>query len=125
MQYCTVGGKKELGRTEVRALYNAKGMDLFPRSVDYVHVTLQKELIQAMRDGLIPRNVAAGERPRSSRKREEIKALSSKQARALLTAARDERNEALYVVTVHTGARQGDVDLFAPTRSGYGELTTL
>ena len=62
-----------------------------------------------MRDDLIPRNVATGERPRSSRNREEIKALSSEQARALLSVARDTRNEALYVVAVHTGLRQGEL----------------
>ena len=98
-----------MSRTEVRALYSAKGKELSPRSVDYIHVTLQKALSQAMRDDLIPRNVATGERPRSSRKREEIKALSSEQARALLTAARGGRNEALYVVAVHTGLRQGEL----------------
>jgi integrase len=86
-----LGRKKlrDLSRAEVRALYSAKGKELSPRSVDYIHVTLQKALTQAMRDDLISRNVATGERPRSSRNREEIKALSSEQARALLSAARD------------------------------------
>src|SRR5919107_5605827 len=107
----TIGLKKlrDLSRAEVRALYSAKGKELSPRSVDYIHVTLQKALSQAMRDDLIPRNVATGERPRSSRNREEIKALSSEQAKALLSAARDTRNEALYVVAVHTGLRQGEL----------------
>jgi integrase len=36
-------------------------------------------------------------------------ALSSEQARALLSAAKGERNEALYVVAVHTGLRQGEL----------------
>ena len=100
---------KDLGRAEVRALYATKGKELSPRSVDYLHVTLQKALGQAMRDDLIPRNVAAGERPRGSRNRREIKALSSEQARALLSATRGERNEALYVTAVHTGLRQGEL----------------
>lgn len=39
----------------------------------------------------------------------EIKALSSEQARTLLAAAWDLRNEALYVVAVHTGHRQGEL----------------
>ena len=65
----TIGRKKlkDLERVEVRALYSAKGKELSPRSVDYIHVTLQKALSQAMRDDLVSRNVAAGERPRSSR----------------------------------------------------------
>src|SRR5215218_4869348 len=58
---------KDLTRTEVRKLYNEKGKTLSPRSVDYIHVTLQKALSQAVRDDLIPRNVAIGERPRSTR----------------------------------------------------------
>lgn len=64
-----------------------------------------------MRDDLIPRNVANGERPRSSRQRssEEAKALSPTQTRALLEAARGARNEALYIVAVHTGLRQGEL----------------
>jgi integrase len=86
-----------------------EGQGAIPRSVDYIHVTLQKALSQAMRDNLIPRNVATGERPRSSRKREEIMALSSEQARALLSTAKGERNEALYIVAVHTGLRQGEL----------------
>jgi integrase len=106
-----LGRKKlrDLSRAEVRALYSTKGRELSPRSVDYIHVTLQKALGQAMRDDLISCNVAADERPRSSRNREEIKALSSEQARALLTAARCEHNEALYVVALHSGLRQGEL----------------
>jgi integrase len=106
-----LGRKKlrDLGRAEVRALYSSKGKELSSRSVDYIHVTLHKALSQAMRDDLIDRNVALGERPRSSRKREEIKALSSEQARALLSTARGERNEALYVVAVYTRLRQGEL----------------
>jgi integrase len=102
---------KDLTRTEVRRLYTEKGKTLSARSVDYIHVTLQKALTQAVRDDLIPRNVAAGERPRSSRQRssDEAKALSPTQVRALLEAARGQRNEALYVVAVHTGLRQGEL----------------
>lgn len=100
---------KNLNRTEVRRFYNEKGKRLSPRSVDYLHITLQKALNQAMRDDLIPRNVAAGERPRSSRNKKEAEALSPEQVRALLKASSGERNEALYVVAVHTGLRQGEL----------------
>jgi integrase len=102
---------KDLTRTEVRKLYAAKGETLSPRSVDYVHITLQKALSQAVRDDLIPRNVAAGERPHSTRHAspDRVKALSPAQVRALLDAAQGARNEALYVVAVHTGLRQGEL----------------
>jgi hypothetical protein len=60
---------KDLNRAEVRGLYNRKAKELAPRSVDYVHATLQKALKQAVRDDLVPRNVAGGERPRSSHRK--------------------------------------------------------
>src|SRR5215210_2683579 len=67
---------KDLTRVEVRRLYNEKSKTLSVRSVDYIHATLQMALSQAVRDDLIPRNVALGERPRSGRNRKEAKALS-------------------------------------------------
>ena len=100
---------KDLGRPEVRRLYREKSKDLSSRSVDYLHVTLQKALKQAVRDDLVPRNVAEGERPRSSRNKKEAKAFSAEQVRALLEAANGKRNSTLYTVAVHTGLRQGEL----------------
>ena len=100
---------KDLNRAEVRRLYNQKAKELSPRSVDYVHATLQKALKQAFRDDLVPRNMAEGERPRSSRRKKEAKALSPTQVRALLSAASGTRNESLYITAVHTGLRQGEL----------------
>jgi integrase len=108
-----LGHKKlrALNRSEARKFYNERSKRLSPRSVDYLHVTLQKALNQAIRDDLIPRNVAANERPRSSRQRskKEAEALSQEQVRALLAAASGERNEALYIGAVHTELRQGEL----------------
>ena len=84
-----------MSRTEVRRLYSQKAEDLSPRSVDYVHVTLQKALNQAVRDDLVPRNIAYGERTQSSRDKEESKALSQDQVKTLLRTSKGERNEAL------------------------------
>src|SRR5918997_2738246 len=78
---------KDLNRAEVRSLYNEKAKELSPPPEDYVHATLQKALKQAVRDDLVPRNVAEGERPRSSRRKKEIRAFSPAQVRALLSAA--------------------------------------
>ena len=100
---------KDLNRAEVRKLYNAKSKQLGPRSVDYLHVTLQMALKQAMRDELLSRNVADGERQRGSRSKEEAKAFSADQVKSLLAAAQCERNHALYVTAVHTGLRQGEL----------------
>src|SRR5215208_1003484 len=100
---------KDLTRMEVRRLYNEKSKTLSARSVDYIHATLQMLLSQAVRDNLIPRNVAGGERQRSSRNRQETKALSPTQVKALLTAARGTRSEGLYILAMHTGLRQGEL----------------
>ena len=100
---------KDLSRAEVRRLYKQKGKALAPRSVDYIHVTLQKALSQAVSDDLLPRNVASGERPRSSRHQKEARALSPTQVRALLAEASGERNEAIYIAAIHTGLRKGEL----------------
>jgi integrase len=47
---------KDLGRAEVRGLYNQKAKELSPRSVDYLHITLQKPLTK--RSGTISCHVA-------------------------------------------------------------------
>jgi hypothetical protein len=60
----------------VRRLYNQKAKELAPRPVDDIHASLQKALKVAVRDDLVPRNVAEGERPRSSSRKKEAKALS-------------------------------------------------
>src|SRR5215217_1239123 len=78
---------------------------LSPRTVQYIHVVLHRALKQALRWGLVPRNVAeAVDPPRVPKK--EITPLSPEQARAFLEAARDDRLEALYVIAIHTGMRQ-------------------
>jgi hypothetical protein len=52
---------KDLNRTEVCKFYNESTGGLSQRSMDYLHVTLQMILKQAVRDDRIPRKVAEGE----------------------------------------------------------------
>jgi integrase len=98
-----------LNPAHVRGLYREK-LDggLSPRTVQYVHVTLNKALKQAVADGLIPRNVCEAVKPPRPQKRE-ISPLSPDQARRFLEACRGERLEALFVLAVHTGMRQGEL----------------
>ncbi len=102
---------KALTPAHVRRLYREKlDAGLSPRTVQYVHVTLQKALKQAVADGLIPRNAAAAVRaPRPKKK--EIRPLSPEQARAFLQAAGEagDRFEAAYVLAVHCGLRRGEI----------------
>jgi integrase len=113
---------KALSPTHVRGLYKEKLSSLSPRTVRYIHVTLHKALKQAVSDGLIPRNVTEAVKPPQGR-REEISPLTPEQVKMLLDAASGDRLEALYVLAVHTGLRQGellglkwdDIDLEAGT----------
>ncbi len=100
---------KNLTPAHVRGLYREKlDAGLSPRTVQYVHVTLHKALKQAVMDGLIPRNATEVVKPPQVR-REEMQPLSPEQVKVLLQATRDDRFEALYVLAVTTGLRQGEL----------------
>jgi integrase len=99
---------RDLTPAHVRGLYKEKLKALSPRTVQYIHVTLHKALKQAVNDGLIPRNVTEAVKPPQVR-REEIRPLTPEQVNILLDAARGNRLEALYVLAVHTGLRQGEM----------------
>ena len=123
---------KNVTPAHVRGLYREKlGAGLSPRTVQYIHVTLHKALKQAVMDGLIPRNATEAVKPPQVR-REEMQPLTPEQVKALLQAARGDRLEALYVLAVTTGLRQGellglkweDVDLEAQTLRVCRTLTT-
>ena len=100
---------KNVTPTHVRALYREKlDFGLAPRTVQYIHVTLNKALKDAVLDGLIPRNVASAVKaPRPAKK--EIHPLTSEQTKALLQAARGDRFEVAYVLALHCGLRQGEI----------------
>ena len=123
---------KNLTPTHVRGLYREKlDAGLAPRTVQYIHVTLHKALEQAIADGLIPRNATEAVKPPQVR-REEMRPLTAEQVRILFDAAKGDRLEALYVLAVTTGLRQGellglkwdDVDLEAGTLRVRRTLTT-
>lgn len=100
---------KKLTSADVRRLYREKlDSGLAPRTVQYIHTTLHKALKQAVADGLLPRNVAAVVKaPRLVKK--EINPLSPEQAWRFLEAVREDRIEALYVLAIHRGLRQGEL----------------
>ena len=104
-------GRNKLGSLtpdQVRGFRGAKLAEgLSTRTVQYLLVLLRKALQQAVEDGLVPRNVAQGVKVSQTKK--EIRPLSTEQAKALLTAASGDRLEALYVLAVHAGLRQGEL----------------
>jgi integrase len=105
-------GRQPLARLtpqQVQAFLNAKSAErLAPRSVAYIRAVLRQALGQAERWGMVGRNVARlAEPPRVPRR--EVRPLSPDQARQLLEAIRGDRLEALYVVALGVGLRQGEI----------------
>jgi integrase len=111
--------KPALGRVKLKALTPAHVRGLYrekleagssARTVRYVHTTLHKALKQAVMDGLIPRNATEAVKPPQP-SREEMRPLTPEQAKLLLQAAHEtgDRLEALYVLAIHTGLRQGEL----------------
>jgi site-specific recombinase XerC len=74
--------------------------------VQLAHAVLRNALEQAVREELIPRNVAKLVRPPAPRYRIG-RGLSVDQARQLLDAARGDRFAALYVLALYLGLRRG------------------
>jgi integrase len=101
---------KDLTPDHVRAFRASKlEAGLSRRTVRYLLVLLRQALGQAVEDGLLPSNVAQGVKVKQIGDEEEVRYLSPQQAKALLAAAREDRLEALYVLAVHTGLRQGEL----------------
>jgi len=102
---------KDLTPVHVRCFYREKlNSGLSSATVRKMHSILRKALRQAVLDGLVPRNVCEAVKPPKV-ERKEIIPLDREQAKALLEAARDasDRLEALYVLAVHTGMREGEL----------------
>ena len=94
---------------QVRALYREKlDAGLAPRTVRYIHGTLNKALKQAAADGLIPRNAASPVKaPKPQNK--EIRPLNPNQVKTFFEAVSGERLEPLYVLAVTAGLRKGEL----------------
>jgi integrase len=100
---------KDLTPAHLRSFYRDRlDSGRAPSTVHKLHVVLHKALKAAVADGLIPRNAAAGLKlPRITR--EEIDPLTEEEARRLLETASGDRLEALYVLALNTGMRQGEL----------------
>jgi integrase len=100
---------RTLTPAHLRGLYRDKlDSGLSPRTVQYIHVTIHKALKQALNDGLVPRNVAEAVKPPQVR-REEIQPLTPEQTKRLVEFVSEDRLEALYVLAVTAGLRQGEL----------------
>lgn len=106
-----------LGRTsvskltaqQVQELYSQKLAEgLSPRTVRYIHATLRRALGEAAVLGIVARNVATMTKP-PRLGHHEMHVLNERQARTLLEAAHGDRLEALWVLSVRTGLRRGEL----------------
>ncbi len=99
---------KDLRKAHIDRLYREKlDSGLSPSTVRRVHAVLHKALEEAVKGDLIPRNPAAhANKPKA--RQEEIEPLDASQAAAFLEAARGDRFEALYVLCLMCGLRQGE-----------------
>src|SRR5215211_8125239 len=109
--------KPALGRWKLKKLASAHVAGFYqdrlaagsaPASVNKLHVTLRKALNQAVKWHMVPLNVAeAVKAPRPAPP--EMRTLSAAETRKLLEAARGDKLEALYMLAVQTGMRQGEL----------------
>jgi integrase len=100
---------KALSPVHIQRFYREKlDSGLSPATVQKIHAVLHKALDQAVGWSLVPRNATetvTAPRPAPN----EIQPLDSEQVKTLLEAAHGERFEALYVLAIHTGLRQGEL----------------
>ncbi len=94
---------------DIQELYVRKlDEGLSPRSVQIIHATLHKALKQAVKWSLAVKNVAEAVSPPKPQQKEII-TLSPVEVKRLFKNARGDRFEALYVLAVTTGMRQGEL----------------
>jgi integrase len=121
----TLGGVRlaQLTPQQVQAVLTQKLAEgLSPRTVQYLRAVLRRALAQALKWGLVARNVVPLTEPPKV-PRPAVQPLTAEEARQFLAAVRGDRLEALYVLALTLGLRQGellglrwsDVDLDAGT----------
>lgn len=99
----------DLSPLHVERALAALGPRMSPKSLRNVHGVLRRALGQAVRVGLVDRNVASREFVDAPRVTvDEPDALSEDEIRAVLAAARGDRIEAHVLVGLGTGLRQGE-----------------
>jgi integrase len=100
---------KNLAPDHVQYFYQSKlDVGLAPGTVCQMHGILHKALEQAVKWGIVLRNVCKAATPPKPDP-EEIHPLDTEQAKRLLEASRGNRLEALYVLAVTAGLRIGEL----------------
>jgi integrase len=81
---------------------------LAPRTVGYARAVLRRALNQAVSDGLVVTNPAAGHGLVPKLERREMRVLSGAEVNHLLDATRDDPHGALWAVLLTTGLRPSE-----------------
>lgn len=99
----------KLAPQNVQAMLTARSAaGLSPRTVQYMRAVLRRALGQALKWGLVSRNVATLVDPPRSTK-QPVKPLSSEQARLFIAHTVSDRLGPLFHVAITTGLRQGEL----------------
>jgi integrase len=99
----------KLTAQQVQAFYHALMVaGLAPRTIRTIHVTLHSALQHAVDWKLVATNVASLAKPPRI-KRYVPQVFTAEQARQLLQAAKGHRHEALYILALTTGMREGEL----------------
>jgi integrase len=99
---------QKLTAIQINNLYASLGKRLSSSTLNTLHMMLHKALEDAVRWGLIVRNVSdAVSAPR--REHYEIHSLTLEQAQQLLAAAKGDSLEALWMLALTTGMRRGEI----------------
>ncbi len=102
---------QKLTSWDIQEFYQQKRrQQVAPSTITKIHRILHHALTDAVRLGHVMRNVSESVRLPPVNKRERVtQALTLEQARALLSAVQDDPLEALYVLALTTGLRQGEL----------------
>ncbi|MDQ2903280.1 MAG: site-specific integrase, partial [Chloroflexota bacterium] len=100
---------QKLAPQHLQRLYNQKRAEGYaPQTVQHIHRLLHRVLKDAVRWNLIPRNIGdLVDVPRVPK--QEMQVLTPEQARQFLDASRDDPLEALYVLALTAGMREGEL----------------
>lgn len=91
---------------DARRLVSQAGRD--PQTARHIRSTLRRALADALREGLVTRNVAAlAEPPRMSKPERTV--LTADQVRALIEGTREDRLHALWALAATTGMREAEM----------------
>jgi integrase len=95
--------------SDIQGLYQKKLKGgLSPRSVEYIHITINKAISQAVLWQMVNRNVAATVKPPKPLKKE-IQVLCAEEVKRFLETAEGDRYWALFVLGITTGMRAGEL----------------